>query len=66
MKLDRHRTEIQMAKKSLLQNTLAVKAGLSHGVVNQAVNGKNVSTRAVGKICTALECQPEDIIKEGE
>ncbi len=56
-------------KRHMQQQELEVKAGVSASTMNKLKHGKNVNTEMLEKICTALECNLEDIVeteKEGD
>lgn len=63
MRLSKEKTYLYMAKKSLSQQQLAEKAGISRQTLSAVLNGRNCRPDLLGKISRALETEPENIIE---
>jgi len=49
--------------KNMKKKDLEAAAGISHYVMNKMSRNEIISTEAVGKICKALNCTPEQMMK---
>lgn len=49
--------------KNMKKKDLEAVAGISHYVMNKMSRNENISTEAVGKICKALNCTPEQMME---
>ena len=49
--------------KNMKKKDLEAAAGISHYVMNKMSRNENISTEAVGKICKALNCTPEQMME---
>ena len=49
--------------KNMKKKDLEAPAGISHYVMNKMSRNENISTEAVGKICKALNCSPEQMME---
>ena len=49
--------------KNMKKKDLEAAAGISHYVMNKMSRNENISTAAVGKICKALNCTPEQMME---
>ena len=48
---------------NMKKKDLETAAGISHYVLNKMSRGENISTEAVGKICKALNCTPDQMME---
>lgn len=48
---------------NMKKKDLEAAAGISHYVLNKMSRGENISTEAVGKICKALNCTPDQMME---
>lgn len=60
--------DVEKIRRMVLDQNLTItelqdKAGLSYGVIRNAVNGGGTTSKAVNKIAAALGCKPGEIVK---
>lgn len=48
-------------QKKITKNQLVKMAGITSNVISQMSKNEPVHLKAIGKICHALKCEPEDI-----
>lgn len=48
---------------NMKKKDLEAAAGISHYVLNKMSRSENISTEAVGKICKALNCTPDQMME---
>ena len=63
MRLNRTKVQLLMAKMSINQMSLALKAGVSRQTMSAVMNGRNCRPELLGKISKALEVEPEEIVE---
>ncbi len=64
MRLDKRKILLCMANFSINQKQLAKKAGISRQSLSAVVNGRNCRPDLLGRIASALEVKPEEIIED--
>ena len=52
-----------LIEKKMKKKDLEAAAGISHYVMNKMSRNENISTAAVGTICKALNCTPEQMME---
>ena len=49
--------------RDLKKKDLGEQAGISHYTMHKLLNGENITTETLGKICKALNCTVDDIME---
>lgn len=64
MKIDKTKFFAACAKMGLTFLDVVKKAGVSRNIIVSINKGKNVNAKNVGALAAALECDPEELLKE--
>lgn len=62
MFIDENKFNLMLARRTMSKRQLLKKAGIACQVLGHIKNGQKLTTKMVGKICNALECDPLDIV----
>lgn len=62
LQIDPIEVRVKMARKQMTQKTLAEKAQVSTQTLSCGMNGKTLSPAIVGRLSSALGCEPNEII----
>lgn len=63
MKISYKRLWKMLIDRDLKKKDLEEKAGISHYTMHKLLNGENVTTETLGRICKALGCTVDDIME---
>lgn len=66
MRIDKNKVQIKMAKLGINQHELAERAGISRQTLSYIINGKDCRPKLFGKICKALDSDPEVMLDIAE
>ena len=64
MFIDENKLNLMLARRAMSIRQLLKKAGIASQVIGHVKNGHKLTTKTVGKICNALECDPSELVKE--
>ena len=65
MNVNRKKLQLAMARACMSSDDLTKSSGLPRPTVNNAISGRSVTPKTLGRIAQALNCDPADIM-EGE
>lgn len=63
MRLSKNKVQLLMANQEMMQQSLALKAGISRQTLSAVMNGRNCRPDLLSKIARALDVKPEDIVE---
>ena len=63
MEVNSKKLYLAMAKAGLNQSGLATKAGVSSRTISLVLSGRKCRPDVLGKICSALEVEPQDLVE---
>ncbi len=66
MRIDKNKVQIKMAKLGINQHELAERADISRQTLSYIINGKDCRPKLFGKICKALDSDPEEMLDATE
>ena len=64
MKVSRKKLESLMVKRNIGNKDLAIKAGFKVSTLSEILRKERCRIDTAGKICEALECEPEEIMPD--
>lgn len=64
MFIDERKLYLMCARRQMTVKELIKKAGLTYQALIAAKKGLKSTTKTIGKLAAALECEPEEILKE--
>jgi len=64
MRIDEKKLYLMCARRQMTVKELIKKAGITYQFLTAVKRGWRSTTKTVGKVAAALECDPEELLKE--
>ncbi len=64
MRIDEKKLYLMCARRQMTVKELIIKAGVTYQFLTAVKKGWRSTTKTVGKVAAALECDPEELLKD--